>query len=111
MATATQLMPSPNGLKSMSAFSPYTDSPSSPGTFAHVFSNRCHSPRLHTPAKRATLTMDAQRSSGHASEHLQPPPSPYPATVDPSPVDSNGTSHTDHTEVRDRTIQYDHARG
>lgn len=41
MATATQLMPSPSGLKSMSAFSPYTDSPSSPGTFAHVFSNRC----------------------------------------------------------------------
>ncbi|ENI04154.1 hypothetical protein COCC4DRAFT_51451 [Bipolaris maydis ATCC 48331] len=80
MATATQLMPSPSGLKSMSAFSPYTDSPSSPGTFAHVFSNR---------------------SSGHASEHLQPPPSPYPATIDPSPVDSNGTSHTDHTEIED----------
>ncbi|EOA91273.1 uncharacterized protein SETTUDRAFT_162037 [Exserohilum turcica Et28A] len=80
MATATQLMPSPNGLKSMSAFSPYTDSPSSPGTFAQVFSNR---------------------SSAHTSDHLQPPPSPYPATVDPSPVDSNGTVHTDHTEIED----------
>jgi len=80
MATATQLMPSPSGLKSMSAFSPYTDSPSSPGTFAHVFSNR---------------------SSGHTSDHLQPPPSPYPASVDPSPVDSNGTSHTDHTEIEE----------
>ncbi|KAF1835716.1 hypothetical protein BDW02DRAFT_567750 [Decorospora gaudefroyi] len=80
MATATQLMPSPSGLKSMSAFSPYTDSPSSPGTFAHVFSNR---------------------SSGHTADHLQPPPSPYPATVDPSPVDSNGTNATDHTEIED----------
>ena len=43
--------------------------------------------------------MDSPRSSGHTSDHLQPPPSPYPATVDPSPVDSNGTTHTDHTEV------------
>ncbi|KAH7337924.1 hypothetical protein BKA66DRAFT_517522 [Pyrenochaeta sp. MPI-SDFR-AT-0127] len=72
MATATQLMPSPSGLKSMSAFSPYTDSPSSPANFAHVFSNRCD--RLTNP---------------------------YPATVDPSPVDSNGTVHTDHTEIED----------
>lgn len=73
MATATQLMPSPTGgLKS--AFSPYTESPSSPGTFAHLFSNR---------------------SSGTTSDHLIPPPSPYPATVDPSPVDSNGTNATE----------------
>ncbi|KAF2006751.1 hypothetical protein P154DRAFT_517777 [Amniculicola lignicola CBS 123094] len=73
MATVTQLMPSPTtGLKS--TFSPYTDSPSSPATFAHVFSNR---------------------SSGTTSDHLIPPPSPYPATVDPSPVDSNGTTATD----------------
>ncbi|KAI8933775.1 hypothetical protein NX059_009484 [Plenodomus lindquistii] len=79
MATATQLMPSPSGLKSMSAFSPYTDSPSSPANFAHVFSNR----------------------SSNTSDHLQPPPSPYPATVDPSPVDSNGTSQTDHTDIED----------
>ncbi|KAF2127996.1 hypothetical protein P153DRAFT_367910 [Dothidotthia symphoricarpi CBS 119687] len=77
MATAMQLMPSPTaGLNS--AFSPYTDSPSSPGTFAHVFSNR---------------------SSGVPSDHLLPPPSPYPATVEPSPVESNGTSNTDHTEI------------
>ncbi|KAL6705904.1 hypothetical protein ACN47E_006183 [Coniothyrium glycines] len=80
MATATQLMPSPSGLQSMSAFSPYTDSPSSPANFAHVFPNR---------------------SSGTMSDHLQPPPSPYPATVDPSPVDSNGTVHTDHTEIEE----------
>lgn len=66
-------MPSPTGgLKS--AFSPYTESPSSPGTFAHLFSNR---------------------SSGTTSDHLIPPPSPYPATVDPSPVDSNGTNATE----------------
>ncbi|KAH5714176.1 hypothetical protein HBI20_153790 [Parastagonospora nodorum] len=78
MATATQLMPSPTGhLKS--AFSPYTDSPSSPAPFAHVFSNR----------------------SSNTSDHLVPPPSPYPATVDPSPVDSNGTVNTDHTEIED----------
>lgn len=76
MATATQLMPSP-GLKS--AFSPYTDSPSSPANFAQVFSNR----------------------NSNTSDHLQPPPSPYPATVDPSPVDSNGTAHTDNTEIED----------
>jgi len=79
MAAATQLMPSPSGLKSMSAFSPFTDSPSSPAHFANVFSNR----------------------SSSASDHLQPPPSPYPATVDPSPVDSNGTSQTDHTDIED----------
>ncbi|KAF2476075.1 uncharacterized protein BDR25DRAFT_331654 [Lindgomyces ingoldianus] len=73
MATATQLMPSPTqALKS--AFSPYTDSPSSPANFAHVFSNR---------------------SSGTTSDHLVPPPSPYPSTVDPSPVDSNGTNATE----------------
>ena len=45
--------------------------------------------------------MALPRSSAHTSDHLQPPPSPYPATVDPSPVDSNGTVHTDHTEVGD----------
>ncbi|CAN9425892.1 unnamed protein product [Alternaria alternata] len=45
--------------------------------------------------------MDSPRSSGHTSDHLQPPPSPYPASVDPSPVDSNGTSHTDHTEIEE----------
>ncbi|KAJ4366158.1 hypothetical protein N0V83_007793 [Neocucurbitaria cava] len=44
--------------------------------------------------------MDSPRSS-NTSDHLQPPPSPYPATVDPSPVDSNGTNHTDHTEIED----------
>ncbi|KAL5409894.1 hypothetical protein PMIN03_005726 [Paraphaeosphaeria minitans] len=72
MATATQLMTSPttNGLKS--SFSPYTDSPSSPAPFSHVFSNRSSN-----------------------ADHLQPPPSPYPSTVDPSPVDSNGTSGTE----------------
>lgn len=70
----TQLMPSPTqGLKS--AFSPYTDSPSSPAPFPHhAYSNR---------------------SSGATSDHLQPPPSPYPTHIDPSPVDSNGTNSTE----------------
>ncbi|KAH8728517.1 hypothetical protein GQ44DRAFT_737701 [Phaeosphaeriaceae sp. PMI808] len=77
MATATQLMPSPTAAGHFkSAFSPYTDSPSSPAHFSHVFSNR----------------------SSSTSDHLAPP-SPYPATVDPSPVDSNGTCNTDHTEI------------
>jgi hypothetical protein len=44
MATATQLMPSPTAGHLKSAFSPYTDSPSSPAPFAHVFSNRCRAP-------------------------------------------------------------------
>lgn len=80
MATATQLMPSPTAPGHLkSAFSPYTDSPSSPAPFAHVFSNR----------------------NSNTSDHLVPPPSPYPATVDPSPVDSNGTCHTDNTEIED----------
>ncbi|KAL5120396.1 hypothetical protein ACEQ8H_001686 [Pleosporales sp. CAS-2024a] len=76
MATATQLMPSPTAAHLQSAFSPYTDSPTSPAPFAHVFPHR----------------------SSNASDHLLPPPSPYPATLDPSPVDSNGTVHTDHTD-------------
>ena len=94
MATATQLMPSPttNGLKS--SFSPFTDSPSSPlpTTFAHVFSHRC----LSSPpsSMNEPALMETDRSS-NASDHLQPPPSPYPSTVDPSPVDSNGTSGTE----------------
>lgn len=35
------LMPSPTGPGLNSAFSPYTDSPSSPANFNQVFSNRC----------------------------------------------------------------------
>jgi hypothetical protein len=46
---------------------------------------------------RPRVLMASSRSS-NTSDHLAPP-SPYPATVDPSPVDSNGTNHTDHTEV------------
>jgi len=47
--------------------------------------------------------MDSPRSS-NTSDHLAPP-SPYPATVDPSPVDSNGTVRTDHTEVHGATCR------
>lgn len=39
------------------------------------------------------------RCSDTTADHLLPPPSPYPATVEPSPVESNGTTNTDHTEV------------
>ncbi|KAF2713825.1 hypothetical protein K504DRAFT_498618 [Pleomassaria siparia CBS 279.74] len=70
MATATQLMPSPTQALS-SSFSPYTDSPTSPADFSRIY------------------------SSNRSSDHLVPPPSPYPATVDPSPVDSNGTNGTE----------------
>jgi hypothetical protein len=48
--------------------------------------------------------MESPRSS-NTSDHLVPPPSPYPATVDPSPVDSNGTVNTDHTEVDAATLR------
>src|SRR5690242_21590724 len=91
------LMPSPTGPGLSSAFSPYTDSPSSPANFNQVFSNRCRRPAPQRPHRH--ILMESQRSSGAHSDHLIPPPSPYPATVDPSPVDSNGTSATDHTEV------------
>ena len=96
------LMPSPTGPGLNSAFSPYTDSPSSPANFNQVFSNRCvlSASSLST----AHVLMDSPRSSGAHSDHLVPPPSPYPATVDPSPVDSNGTSATDHTEVDNAVI-------
>jgi len=99
MATATQLMPSPTAGHLKSAFSPYTDSPSSPAPFSQVFqSNRCDRPVLRVSWPRVLVLMSSSRSS-NTSDHLVPPPSPYPATVDPSPVDSNGTNHTDHTEV------------
>jgi hypothetical protein len=52
---------------------------------------------MTTTPTRGRLLMDSPRSS-NTSDHLAPP-SPYPATVDPSPVDSNGTCNTDHTEV------------
>lgn len=47
--------------------------------------------------------MLSSRSSANTSDHLQPPASPYPATVDPSPVDSNGTSGTDVHSSEQRT--------
>ncbi|KAH7065600.1 hypothetical protein B0J12DRAFT_734906 [Macrophomina phaseolina] len=74
MAAATQLMP--NAAQQQSAFSPYTDSPSSPAPFSPHFRNSNRSSAAQTP-----------------SDSLQPP-SPYPA-VEPSPVDSNGTNTTD----------------
>lgn len=48
--------------------------------------------------------METSRSS-NASDHLQPPPSPYPSTVDPSPVDSNGTSGTEVRTARAPSVR------
>ncbi|TKA75414.1 hypothetical protein B0A49_02638, partial [Cryomyces minteri] len=79
MALKSPLMPSPTG-GLMSAFSPYTDSPNSPASFASTFA---HSNRSSAP-----------------SDSLAPPPSPYPSHIDPSPVDSNGTEST---EIEDDT--------
>ncbi|KAK3071893.1 hypothetical protein LTR53_007811 [Teratosphaeriaceae sp. CCFEE 6253] len=68
-------MPSPtNGLSS--AFSPYSNSPNSPAPY------------------KSTFPPQSNRSSG-PSDSLAPPPSPYPQTTDPSPVDSNGTESTE----------------
>ncbi|KAK1808554.1 hypothetical protein LTR12_017093 [Friedmanniomyces endolithicus] len=72
---AVGIMPSPtSGLSS--AFSPYTDSPNSPAPYKNNF------------------VPTSNRSSG-PSDSLAPPPSPYPQTTDPSPVDSNGTESTE----------------
>lgn len=78
MAAATQLMPSTTQQQAnlKSAFSPYTDSPSSPAPFSPHFRNSNRS------------------SSGQPPSDSLQPPSPYPL-VEPSPVDSNGTNTTD----------------
>lgn len=38
-------------------------------------------------------------STGSERDSLAPPPSPYPATVDPSPVESNDSHSTDITDI------------
>ena len=44
------------------------------------------------------------------SDSLAPPPSPYPAHVDPSPTDSNGTESTEIDEdAQDNDAQDEHA--
>lgn len=96
MALKSPLMPSPTAISS--AFSPYTDSPNSPASFANKFprdtqSNRYALFQAANHTNRPLLTIRA-RSSG-PTDSLAPPPSPYPQQVDPSPVDSNGTESTD----------------
>lgn len=90
MAAATQLMPSPSGLKSMSAFSPFTDSPSSPAHFANVFSNRCAClpcpalPSCRAPADLASAHQDLralQTTSNHPPARILPPSTPRPSTA------------------------------
>ncbi|KAH9823711.1 hypothetical protein Tdes44962_MAKER10248 [Teratosphaeria destructans] len=77
MALKSPLMPSPTGAGVSSAFSPYTDSPSSPPPYHHTL-----------PGSSSNRTSDPSTS-------LAPPPSPYPQQIEPSPVDSNGTENTD----------------
>ncbi|KAF2091012.1 hypothetical protein K490DRAFT_34916 [Saccharata proteae CBS 121410] len=76
-------MPSPNtpagALKS--AFSPYTDSPSSPAPFS--------------PAFPQSSGHNAAAAAHPGADSLYPPPSPYPTIIEPSPVDSNGTATTE----------------
>ncbi|THW09663.1 hypothetical protein D6D26_00201 [Aureobasidium pullulans] len=71
MAVASAYMASSGALNS--AFSPFTDSPSSPVLYQSDFPDR-------------SLT---------TSDTLAPPPSPYPQQIEPSPTDSNGTESTD----------------
>ncbi|KIW08627.1 uncharacterized protein PV09_00583 [Verruconis gallopava] len=78
MAMTTTLVPSPS---LNSSFSPYTDSPSSPAPYSVAF----------RPMNR--------QSTGSEKDSLAPPPSPYPATVDPSPVESNDSHSTDVTDI------------
>ena len=92
MALKSPLMPSPNGSLS-SAFSPYSDSPNSPavpGSFNGI--EKRYAREWFEMLKEYADGRD--RSSG-PSDNLAPPPSPYPAQVDPSPVDSNGTESTE----------------
>ncbi|THX89767.1 hypothetical protein D6D05_01028 [Aureobasidium pullulans] len=85
MAVASAYMASSGALNS--AFSPFTDSPSSPVLYQSDFPDR-------------SLT---------TSDTLAPPPSPYPQQIEPSPTDSNGTESTDieedvQDEVEDTTV-------
>ena len=101
MAVNSPLMPSPNsGL--MSAFSPYTDSPSSPAPY-HTIPSRFDF--LHFCTARANNCRHSDPSG-----HLYPPPSQRspmassPSDIcDPSPIapSSNGT---DTTEIEDSAI-------
>ncbi|KAF2401848.1 hypothetical protein EJ06DRAFT_364232 [Trichodelitschia bisporula] len=81
MALTTTLMHSPTF---KSAFSPYTDSPSSPAPFSV-----------------SSLRAMNRASGGSDKESLAPPPSPYPATVDPSPVESIDSTSSQSTDVTD----------
>lgn len=103
MALKSPLMPSSN-TNLMSAFSPYTDSPTSPQPFrSPVTSNRC--------ARLFSITIldvdQLSRSSDNSSSHFLHPNqmSPVASTPsdipDPSPItsSSNGTDGTDIDET------------
>jgi hypothetical protein len=73
------LMPSPTGPGLNSAFSPYTDSPSSPANFNQVFSNRCISPALGVHTART----DGFAQIFHAVRPPDPAPEPVPSDCRP----------------------------
>ena len=45
------------------------------------------------------MSVANRASTGSEKDSLAPPPSPYPATVDPSPVESNDSHSTDVTDI------------
>ncbi|KAF1988621.1 hypothetical protein K402DRAFT_373749 [Aulographum hederae CBS 113979] len=92
-------MPSPN---LQSAFSPYTDSPSSPAPFQSAF-NKVMNRESSSSEDRHSLDRDSRDS-------LYPPPSPYPQTVDPSPVDSNNSTSTDATDFEEHVEEQEQDR-
>lgn len=63
-----------------------------------------HSVRItHAPALICPFSNRA--STGSEKDSLAPPPSPYPATVDPSPVESNDSHSTDVTDIDADDVQ------
>nr|POE79920.1 hypothetical protein CFP56_07986 [Quercus suber] len=88
MALKSPLMPSPTTGGISSAFSPYSDPPTSP--YPSSFPNPDHS----------------SRSSAN-SDTLAPPPSPYPQQIEPSPVDSNGTDIEEDAQEEQQAVDDD----
>ncbi|KAE9986654.1 hypothetical protein EG327_004218 [Venturia inaequalis] len=50
-------------------------------------------------SSHADFLLANRASTGSERDSLAPPPSPYPATVDPSPVESNDSHSTDITDI------------
>ena len=108
MALKSPLVPSPNtGM--MSAFSPYSDSPTSPQRFGSPTSR----PKYVLPPLQQVDT-DGDRSSEY-SKNLLPPnnygfagPTSNPSDIaDPSPI-STSSNGTDTTHIDDTAIENEH---